>query len=123
MGRRNWSLLSHLKRSLKKVSFLLHHFYIHRCRLASITNARKSRSVSFNDRLGLCEFTKDENQNESSSTWCLQRTRSYAAAVAADEEDIDKRAEMFIVNFRRQLRLERQISLELSYCRGNSFGT
>jgi hypothetical protein len=57
--------------------------------------------------------------------WCLrsvtteiQRARSFAS-----DDDIDKRAEIFIANFRRHLRLERQASLERSYSRstGSSF--
>ncbi|KAI4344400.1 hypothetical protein L6164_011632 [Bauhinia variegata] len=47
----------------------------------------------------------------------LQRTLSYSS----DDDDIDRRAEMFIANFRRQLQMERQISLRLRYMRGDSF--
>lgn len=37
------------------------------------------------------------------------------------EGDIDGRAEDFIVRFRRQLLMERQVSLALRYRRGDSF--
>ncbi|MCD7446407.1 hypothetical protein HAX54_006016 [Datura stramonium] len=66
-------------------------------------------------------------RDEGSSIRCIRRTRSTVTRydhVSNDENDddddandIDKRAEMFIANFRRQLRLERQISLELRYCK------
>lgn len=48
----------------------------------------------------------------------ISRTTSFPSS---SEDDIDKRAEMFIANFYRQLRIERQVSLELRYCRGDSF--
>ncbi|CAD6265316.1 unnamed protein product [Miscanthus lutarioriparius] len=37
------------------------------------------------------------------------------------DDDIDQRAELFIANFYRQLRMERQVSLQLRYVRGNSW--
>ncbi|KAE9462433.1 hypothetical protein C3L33_05643, partial [Rhododendron williamsianum] len=46
---------------------------------------------------------------------------SRTTSLQSSEDDIDKRAEMFIANFYRQLKLERQVSLQLRYCRGDSF--
>ncbi|OIT31686.1 hypothetical protein A4A49_53601 [Nicotiana attenuata] len=61
-------------------------------------------------------------QRDGPSIRCTQRIRSTGARDNVSNEDndyendIDRRAEVFIANFRRQLRLERQISLELRYC-------
>lgn len=51
--------------------------------------------------------------SSSSSPGGLIRSTS---CVSQEEDDIDKRAEAFITNFRRQLQIERQISLQLRYC-------
>ena len=79
------------------------------------------RQISFNDRPGLmmCTASSDETDSEglvSPAHHSLQRTIS-----CPSDDDIDKRAEMFISNFRRQLNMERQISLQLRYCSQNSF--
>lgn len=123
MGVDNWSVLTRLKRAVKKVRFLLH-FNVNRWRLASMINRTSSSNhhrISFNDRPGLRACTHDDNfdtesEESGASARSLQRTISYPS-----EDDIDKRADMFIANFYRQLKLDRQISLELHYCRGNSF--
>ncbi|XP_050375267.1 uncharacterized protein LOC126792830 [Argentina anserina] len=120
-----WSLLSRLRRAVKKVSFLLD-LSMSRWRIASMFSRSSSnvlRIKSFNDRpAGLtaaCDSDENTEEDSGSSRGSrhLQRTISYPS----DQDDIDQRAEMFIANFRRQLQIERQISLELSYCRGNSF--
>ncbi|XP_040374617.1 uncharacterized protein LOC121052804 [Rosa chinensis] len=59
----------------------------------------------------------EEDSGSSRGSRHLQRTISYPS----DQDDIDQKAEMFIANFRRQLQIERQVSLQLRYCRGNSF--
>ncbi|WVZ92660.1 hypothetical protein U9M48_038706 [Paspalum notatum var. saurae] len=46
---------------------------------------------------------------------------SPGSASAGGDDDIDQRAEEFIANFYRQLRMERQVSLQLRYVRGNSW--
>ncbi|OAY27569.1 uncharacterized protein LOC110603324 [Manihot esculenta] len=117
MGRKNWTVLGHLKRAVKKLNFLLS-FNLRRWRVASILRnvSRRRRRLSFNDRLGLHGCIEDVESDENKRVRALQRTRSYAS-----EDDIDQRAEIFIENFRRQLLLERQISLQLRYYRGNSF--
>ncbi|KAG0470712.1 hypothetical protein HPP92_017412 [Vanilla planifolia] len=55
----------------------------------------------------------------------LLRTISRAvsgSSVSSASDDINQRADEFIENFYRQLRMERQISLELRYCNGNQGG-
>ncbi|KAJ6857155.1 hypothetical protein NC651_038761 [Populus alba x Populus x berolinensis] len=121
MGRDKWSLLSSLRRAIKKVKIILNLDMISRWRLASTIGAASSRrhQLSFNDRPGLrgCEDIDDQESEDSGSSKGLHRTISNQS-----EDDIDKRAEMFIENFRRQLQIERQISLELRYFQGlNSF--
>lgn len=89
------------------------------------SSSSSKRWLSFNDRLGLNVVTdeiEDVNSNDgsaggsSSSSHGIQRTISFPSS----EDDVDKRAEMFIANFYRQLRMERQVSLELSYHRDST---
>ncbi|KAL2502191.1 hypothetical protein Fot_36039 [Forsythia ovata] len=115
-----WPLIGRLKRAVKKIKFLLN-LNVNRWKLASMIGRSSSkRRLSFNERPGLGAFMEDTDPNNSdqpvSSTRELQRTTSYPS-----EDDIDKRAEKFIANFHKQLQLERQISLQLRYYRGNSF--
>ncbi|XP_062165007.1 uncharacterized protein LOC133871597 [Alnus glutinosa] len=114
-----FSVLSRLRRAVKKVSFLLN-FSFNRWRVASAIGrtSLSKRHLSFNDRPGLraCADYNDVDSEDSGSSRGLQRTISFPY-----EDDVDKRAEMFIANFHRQLLLERQTSLELQYCRGISF--
>ena len=115
------SLLTRLKRAVKNVRFLLD-FNMSQWRLASVLGhaSSSSKRISFNDRPGLravCDDdTIDFEDSVGSSRSGIQRTIS-----CPSEDDVDKRADMFINNFYRQLQIERQISLELQYCRGNSF--
>ncbi|KAJ9184151.1 hypothetical protein P3X46_007921 [Hevea brasiliensis] len=117
MGRQNRKVLGHLKKAVKKLKFLLS-FNLRRWRLASILNnaSKRQRRLSFSDRLGLHGCIEDVESDQNKWDRVLQRTKSYAY-----EEDIDQRAEIFIENFRRQLLLERQVSLQLRYYRWNSF--
>ncbi|PIA28647.1 hypothetical protein AQUCO_06800073v1 [Aquilegia coerulea] len=127
MGLEDWVSLSPLKRAVKKIRFILN-FNINRWRLARIISNTSRSRLSFNDRQGLHSFIDDhmegdhrENESTSSiaSTPQLQLQRTMSLHISSDE-DIDDRAELFISNFYRQLQIERQISLELQYCRGNS---
>ncbi|XP_031257315.1 uncharacterized protein LOC116115295 [Pistacia vera] len=125
MGKSSWSLLSHLRMAVKKLKMLLD-LNLSRWRIASMIGASSShRLFSLNDRPGLRACTEEDMESswdESSSvsrSGSLHRTISYTS----DQDDIDKRAEMFIANFHRQLQMERQISLKLRYCRGNSSGS
>ena len=110
------SLLSRLRRAVKKVGFLLN-FGIHRWHVASmLRTSSDTRRFSFNDRPGLRGCTEDtDSEDQPSSSRGIQRTISGPC-----EEDVDKRADIFIANFYRQLQMERQVSMELRYCRGNS---
>ncbi|KAK8560889.1 hypothetical protein V6N13_026324 [Hibiscus sabdariffa] len=110
----NWSLLSRLRRVVKKVKLLLS-LDTSRWRVASMLGGA-SRRLSFGDRPGLRACVDDGNESDDCSSR-LARTTSYQS-----EDDVDKRAEMFIANFHRQLQIERQVSLQLKYLRGNSFG-
>ncbi|KAJ9141419.1 hypothetical protein P3X46_031958 [Hevea brasiliensis] len=121
MGMDNWSLLSRLKRAVRKVKIILN-LDINRWRVvASLIGASPTKHrFSFNERPGLrdCTVYTEELEDSSvsgNSSMGLHRTVSYPS-----EDDIDKRAEMFIEKFRRQLQIERQISLELKYLQGNS---
>lgn len=118
------SLLGRLRKAVKKLKFMMN-FNLQRWRLAAILGRNSSRNLrllSFNEeRPGLKGACNDEDiielcEEGSNSYRGLQRTTSYAS-----EDDVDKRAEAFIANFHRQLRIERQVSLELQYCRPNSF--
>ena len=102
---------------MKKVKFLLN-FNMNRWRIVSMIGASSSsRRLSFTDRPGLKACADDYDSDYSGSySRRLARTTSYQS-----EDDIDKRAEMFIANFHRQLQIERQVSLQLKYLRGNSF--
>lgn len=119
MGLQDWAKLSALKRAVKKIRFILS-FNINRWRLSSIIGSRSPPRLSFTDRAnsGLRSFIEDiegEEELPGSGRLELQRTSSYVS-----DEDIDSKADRFISNFYRQLQLERQISLELQYCRVNS---
>ncbi|KAH9798570.1 cotton fiber protein [Citrus sinensis] len=111
----------HLKKAVKKLHMILSRIKLSKWNLASICRAgfsQSRRSLSFNDRLGLQYCIVDRDPDEGSSVRVLQRTKSCAYD---GDDDIDRRAEIFITNFRRQLLYERQVSLELRYRRGNSF--
>ncbi|GAB2291479.1 hypothetical protein Dimus_025734 [Dionaea muscipula] len=117
-------------------------------RLASIIQAvvpirKPNRQLSFDDRPGLIAYSEIRDSNSVvdgagegassspgtddqslqrtvsspiSNQHLVQRTLSFPM-----EDDIDKRAEMFIADFYNQLRLQRQISLQLPYRRADSF--
>nr|XP_043622926.1 uncharacterized protein LOC122594549 [Erigeron canadensis] len=140
------SLLGKLRTAVKKVTFLLN-YSINRWALASTIIRRRalsSRRFSFNERLGLTSIISSPSENEDHSNWGspymtpyneifspdqqgeLQKTRSFPLQRTTsfpEEEDIDKRAELFISNFYRQLKMERQVSLQLRYTRDTSFGS
>ncbi|CAL8996663.1 unnamed protein product [Prunus brigantina] len=116
MGRQSSSLVSHLKRAVKKLNLILLGFKLNRWKLASIlacTNRASARQcLSFNDRSGLHGCIEDDKAD---ANRCLRRvlsTRTHDRA-SDDGDDVDHRADVFIANFRRQLRFERQVSLEL----------
>ncbi|CAA0837309.1 Unknown protein [Striga hermonthica] len=112
-----WLLLGRLKRAVKKIKILLD-FNVNRLKLASIIGSSSSKTrLSFTSRPSLTACVEDfELVHELGSTRSFHRTISYPS-----EDDVDKKADAFIANFYKQLHIERQISLELKYLRGNSF--
>ncbi|KAJ1268682.1 hypothetical protein BS78_07G153400 [Paspalum vaginatum] len=91
---------------------------------ASSSSSRTSRSAS----LGTASARSLSRTSSAASPAAqVKRTSSSSgagspgSAYAGDDDDIDQRAEMFIANFYRQLRMERQVSLQLRYVRGNSW--
>ncbi|XP_039050672.1 uncharacterized protein LOC120191852 [Hibiscus syriacus] len=106
----NWSLLGRLRRVMRKVKLLLN-FGTNRCRVASMIGDA-SRRLSFMDRSGLSTYVDNVHDLGRCSNRMV-RTVSYRS-----EDDIDVRAEMFIANFHRQLRMERQVSLQFKYLGG-----
>ncbi|KAH6779443.1 cotton fiber protein [Perilla frutescens var. hirtella] len=113
----SWSLVGRLKRAVKKIKFLLD-FNVNRWKLASLIGASSSkRRLSFTDRPGIRACLDDSEPDEPGSARSLQRTISYPTS----EDDVDKKADAFIANFYKQLQIERQVSLELRYYRGDSF--
>ncbi|XP_043710331.1 uncharacterized protein LOC122659264 [Telopea speciosissima] len=122
MGFEDWLPLNKLKRAVKKVRFLLN-LDVNRWRIASIIGRTSQRRLSFNDRPGLQAINDDEIDTEEvigiSPRRALQRTISSPSPRSSDE-DIDKKADLFIENFYNRLRMERQVSLNLRYCRTDS---
>ncbi|KAF7806620.1 cotton fiber protein [Senna tora] len=120
------TLLSRLRTAVQRVRLLLSSTVLSRSwRIASVIRRASlpKRRFSFNDDrtagLMLCSDETGSDGSGSGSFRGLQRTMSFPNS---DDDDIDKRAERFIANFRRQLQMERQISLQLRYYRrGNSF--
>lgn len=118
------SLLCKLKKVVMKVNFLLSSgFRFSQWSLASILRTprkrrRYSRHVSFGDELGLYNGCSEEKPLFVSSCKSFTCVRSFGRIRSSNDsrEDIDTRADLFIQNFHRQLRMERQVSLELTYC-------
>ncbi|KAD4179908.1 hypothetical protein E3N88_28499 [Mikania micrantha] len=132
---KKWNLLNRLKTVVKKVTFLMNS-NVNRWRLVSAFMGGGRRQLSFGERLGLTAIVSssdddDDNNNlecrdVGSCSKQLNKTRSFHVQRTMsfrEEEDIDKRAELFIENFYKQLRYQRQVSLELRYKRGPSFGS
>ncbi|KAM0014159.1 hypothetical protein Hdeb2414_s0037g00732581 [Helianthus debilis subsp. tardiflorus] len=140
---RKWHVLSRLKAVVKKVTFLMNS-NINRWRIVSGFTGRVGgrRRLSFGEGLGLTAIMSSSDDDEennnigfgdtgssssfspSSSSPELNKSKSFRVDRTKsfrEEEDIDKRAEMFIDNFYRQLRYQKQVSLELRYARNRSF--
>jgi hypothetical protein len=102
MGRESWVVLGgHLKKTLKKFKLLRQRH------LGSITGyaSYRRRRLSFDARLAAFHGYNEDEQfiGNCYSVTAIQRACSYAS-----DDDIDKRAEIFIADFHRQLRLERE---------------
>lgn len=115
------SLINRLRQAVNKVNFLLNFKISSLWGIVPIIGSSSSSSslrFSFNDRPGLAAACAEENEPDSSgfSRGALYRAGSYDPP---SDEDIDNKAEMFIANFYKQLKIERQISLELKYLGNN----
>lgn len=75
----------------------------------SVVRSRSSCQLSFNDTPGLLDCTDCET---GSSPVSIRRTPSDV------DDDIDRRAQMFIDNFYKHIQMERQVSLKLRYAAG-----
>ncbi|KVI01401.1 Protein of unknown function DUF761, plant [Cynara cardunculus var. scolymus] len=139
-----WQLLSRLKTVVNKITFLINSD-VNRWKFVSSFNggSNSRRRLSFGQGLGLTAIVSsgeedddeddDDNNNvvgfsdhSSGSSQMLQKTKSFSLQRSTsfpEEDDVDKRAQMFIDNFYRQLRLERQVSLQLRYKRNMSIGS
>ncbi|GJN03662.1 hypothetical protein PR202_ga21133 [Eleusine coracana subsp. coracana] len=80
-------------------------------------SSRTSRSSS----MGTATTRSVSRTSSGASPGILTRASSGGSASTGGDEDIDRRAEEFIANFYRQLQMERQVSLQLRYVRGNSW--
>jgi hypothetical protein len=109
MGRESWVEIGRrLKKAVKKFKLLLTFNVRLWCLRSTVGRSSYSRRLSFDDRLGLHGCIEDDKlQGDRSVTTGIQRASSFGS-----DDDIDKRAEIFIANFRRQLRFERQVSLD-----------
>ncbi|CAN0899679.1 hypothetical protein LINGRAHAP2_LOCUS20415 [Linum grandiflorum] len=120
-----WSLLSRsLNKAVKKINFLLSRWDLSDAiRTAAANQLRKKkqkqqrRFLSFNQKVGLQGCVELLENSTRGGVVLLDRTCSLTDQL----QDVDKRAENFIANFRRGLLLERQVSLNLRYCRLHSF--
>jgi hypothetical protein len=113
------------------------------------SNAAAQRRLSFGSRQPSLLDAEDNRSSPSSSTAGPSRTASLGATTVsrtssaaysrsassgaetssstsgsgsspAGDDDIDRRAELFIANFYRHIQMERQVSLQLRYCRNDS---
>ncbi|KAJ4813601.1 cotton fiber protein [Rhynchospora pubera] len=123
------ALLNKLKNAIQKVKFLLS-FDATRWVLCSIRGSFTPRKVSFKAQPSLLDCTDDATPVDlygwASNSASVSRTTSNASQVTrtssnvSSSDDIDKRAEIFITNFYKHIQMERQVSLELRYCREQS---
>ena len=125
---KKWTLLiGNLQKVVYKLNFILTSTIKsnHWRNLASIFRSQKnrpySRHLSFGDQPGLSfsGFSEDSKQRSLSSWRSFSRIRSSQDYESNVCDDIDTRADAFIQNFHRQLRMERQVSLELRYCKNS----
>ncbi|KAL0916689.1 hypothetical protein M5K25_014218 [Dendrobium thyrsiflorum] len=131
-------LLSRLRQTITKVRFLLS-FNLRQWLLSSTATASRRRRLSLDSQPlspGLLDATDElsyywfdpvisspppPTKPSSSISQPLTRTISRAmsgSSAASSTDDINQRADDFIENFYRQLKMERQVSLELRYCNG-----
>ncbi|KAJ8641142.1 hypothetical protein MRB53_017836 [Persea americana] len=111
----NWLLLRRLRKTIRKVKFLLI-FNVQKWRhVAPLMGSPSRRQLSFSEPAGLLDCTGDttiDDREMGLSPALIRRT-------ASDTGDIDRRADIFIANFYRHIQMERQVSLKLRYAKGN----
>jgi hypothetical protein len=94
-------LILQLQRAVKKLNYL---FRVHSNIVSKNVKQRWRRL--FCNQMSLPRFQDDEKINRDDNM-ILQNRRTIIYEL--EDDDIDKRAEIFIANFRRQLSLERRI--------------
>uniref|UniRef100_A0A0A0L4Z8 Uncharacterized protein n=2 Tax=Cucumis sativus TaxID=3659 RepID=A0A0A0L4Z8_CUCSA len=118
MAEKKSPMASRLQKALMKLKAVL--------RLCLLPRQRSRRLGSFDSdddqKVGIRIVLEDQSRIAESS-FVRKLERASSSRYGGYEEDVDQRAEIFIENFRRQLRLERQISLQLRYYRVNSYET
>ncbi|XP_072980699.1 uncharacterized protein [Typha angustifolia] len=134
MAPKRFLLLSRLRKAIQKVKLLLS-FNATKWMLSSImASSPGPRQLSFKAQPSLLDCTVDSDYYELGSSFGPSRTTSSVisrSTSSASEitrslsdnlsgDDIDKKAEMFIANFYRHIQMERQVSLELRYCKEGS---
>ncbi|XP_076898782.1 uncharacterized protein LOC143552450 [Bidens hawaiensis] len=131
-----WHLLRTLKTVINKVTFFVNN-NVNWSQPVSTFTGGNHRPLSFGERLGLTAIvsSSDDDEDNDNMEFCdsgsssrgLKKTKSFHVQRTTsfpEEDDVDKRAEMFIENFYRQLHYERQVSLQLRYKRSDtSFGS
>ncbi|KQJ98512.1 uncharacterized protein LOC100846517 [Brachypodium distachyon] len=58
--------------------------------------------------------------SRSASATSSRSTGASSPSSSSGDDDIDRRAEQFIANFYKHIQMERQVSLQLRYCRADS---
>ncbi|CAL1352991.1 unnamed protein product [Linum trigynum] len=129
-----WSVVGRLRKAMKKINFILFSIgIIRRWELISSIHQRRKkqrrqqqqqrRFLSFNERLvglqGYTELVEDHDHHDHHRSSVNNGGGVLDRTCSLDQDDIDKRSERFIANFRRDLLLQRQVSLELGYCKLN----
>ncbi|KAJ0984218.1 hypothetical protein J5N97_002574 [Dioscorea zingiberensis] len=146
MGAKRFQVLRRLKQAVKKVRFLLS-FSTNKWFMSSIARSPGSHRLSYKRQPSLLdcggtssagelddenyfqilclptaslspEVAKDRTVTRTiSSLSRFSKTTSGSSEKEEEEEDVDRRADDFIAKFYKHIQMERQVSLELRYCR------
>jgi len=84
---------------------------------SSSSSSRTSRSAS----LGTATTRSLSRASSAAASSPEAASRGGSPASSGGDSDVDRRADLFISNFRRHLEMERQVSLQLRYVRLNSW--
>jgi len=84
---------------------------------SSSSSSRTSRSAS----LGTATTRSLSRASSAAASSPEDASRGGSPASSGGDSDVDRRADLFISNFRRHLEMERQVSLQLRYVRLNSW--